>query len=495
MAEQSGQAPQRLGAGRIVMVIAGALVALTGLGLMGGGTLLVWAHATQRDAAGYYTTSTEQFATPTYALTSRVDLGDLPGKRDWVIDHPVGTARIRATSSTGTPVFIGIGPQADVDRWLAGVAHERVETANFGPFDTESTVVTGSHPPASPFDQPFWAASVSGAGRQTLRWPSESGRWTIVVMNADTTAGVAADVDAGARTAVLLPIGLGLAALSLLLFGGATALLFFGLRHHVGATPEPGAAPVNVAPTGSYPARLDGHLDPQLSRWLWLVKWVLLIPHAIVLAFLWIAVTMLTVVAGVAILFTGRYPRSIFDFNLAVMRWTWRVSFYAISAFGTDRYPPFSLQPEPGYPATFTVDYPEHLSRGLVLVKWWLLALPHYLVVGLFAGGWGIGWTGGWRVAGGGGLIALLALIAAVVLAVRGRYPDSIFDFVMGMNRWCYRVLAYTALMRDEYPPFRFDSGGIDPGGMPVLPPPGPPDRGGELVSASTGGGTEQEVQ
>jgi hypothetical protein len=200
-------------------------------------------------------------------------------------------------------------------------------------------------------------------------------------------------------------------------------------------------------------------------------------------------------VAGVAILFTGRYPRSIFDFNLAVMRWTWRVSFYAISAFGTDRYPPFSLQPEPGYPATFTVDYPEHLSRGLVLVKWWLLALPHYLVVGLFAGGWGIGWTGGWRVAGGGGLIALLALIAAVVLAVRGRYPDSIFDFVMGMNRWCYRVLAYTALMRDEYPPFRFDSGGIDPGGMPVLPPPGPPDRGGELVSASTGGGTEQEVQ
>jgi hypothetical protein len=185
---------------------------------------------------------------------------------------------------------------------------------------------------------------------------------------------------------------------------------------------------------------------------------------------------MLTVVAGFSILFTGRYPRSIFEFNLGVMRWTWRVSFYALSAFGTDRYPPFSLRPEPDYPAVFSVDYPEHHSRGLVLVKWWLLALPHYLVVGVFAGGWHIA---------GGGLIALLALIAAVVLAVRGRYPESIFDFVMGMNRWCYRVLAYAALMRDEYPPFRLDSGGIDPGSVPASPTPAPPDRSGDLIGTS----------
>ena len=236
----------------------------------------------------------------------------------------------------------------------------------------------------------------------------------------------------------------------------------------------------------TYPARLDGHLDPALSRWRWLVKWLLLIPHIVVLVFLWLAVTVATVVAGCSILFTGRYPRSIFDFNLGVMRWTWRVSFYAISAFGTDRYPPFSLRPEPGYPATFDVDYPERLSRGLVLVKWWLLALPHYLVVAVFAGGWGVGWTGGWRIAGGGGLIALLAVVAAVVLTVRGRYPESIFDFVMGMNRWCYRVLAYAALMRDEYPPFRLDTGGIDPGSIPVAPPPVPPDPSGALTGTRT---------
>src|SRR5262245_36590956 len=208
-----------------------------------------------------------------------------------------------------------------------------------------------------------------------------------------------------------------------------------------------------MVPPGAYPARLEGRLERPLSPWLWLVKWLLLVPHFVVLTFLWLAVIVLTVVAGFAILFTGHYPRSLFEFNAGVMRWSWRVGFYGISAFGTDRYPPFSLQPDPGYPADFTVDYPEQLSRGLVLVKWWLLALPHYLIVAVFVGTVGID---------GLGLIGLLAVIAMVINAFRHRYPESIFDFVMGMNRWCYRVLAYAALMRDEYPPFRVDYGGAD---------------------------------
>jgi hypothetical protein len=224
----------------------------------------------------------------------------------------------------------------------------------------------------------------------------------------------------------------------------------------------------------AYPARLDGHLDPDVSRWKWLVKWLLVIPHVVVLFFLWLATTVLTIVAGFAILFNVRYPRGIFDFNVGVMRWTWRVSFYAIDAFGTDCYPPFSLQSDPTYPADFSVDYPERLSRGLVLVKWWLLALPQYLVVAFFSGGFGAGRTGGWPVVTAGGLITLMAVIGAVVLLVRGSYPRPIFDFVMGMNRWCYRVLAYAALMRDEYPPFRFDAGGTDPGTAPSGPAPSP---------------------
>ena len=229
----------------------------------------------------------------------------------------------------------------------------------------------------------------------------------------------------------------------------------------------------------TYPVHVDAELDTKMSRWLWLLKWLLAIPHYVVLAFLWLAFVVLSVVAFFAILFTGRYPRSIFEFNVGVLRWQWRVSYYAYGTLGTDRYPPFTLRDVADYPAHLEVDYPERLSRGLVLVKWWLLAVPHYLVVGLLLGGAGyyIGNADDRSRLVATGLIPLLAIVAGLVLLFTGRYPQPLFDLLLGLNRWVLRVAGYAALMTDAYPPFRLDQGGHEDGTGTLVVTPAPPPR------------------
>ena len=209
--------------------------------------------------------------------------------------------------------------------------------------------------------------------------------------------------------------------------------------------------------TDQRPVVVEADLDEPLSRWLWLVKWLLVIPHYIVLWCLSIVYVLLTIVAMVAILFTGRYPRGIFDFNVGVLRWSWRVAYYSYGALGTDRYPPFTLDERADYPARLDVVYPGELSRLAVLFKWWLLALPHYFVAAVLLGGYRFaGWPGL-------GLIGLLVLIAGVGLAATGTYLRGIFEFVVGLDRWVLRVMAYVSLMTDEYPPFRLDQGAHEP--------------------------------
>jgi hypothetical protein len=199
----------------------------------------------------------------------------------------------------------------------------------------------------------------------------------------------------------------------------------------------------------TYPVNLKGDLNIPPGRWVWIFKWLLAIPHFIVLGFLWVAYVVVWIIAWFAILFTGKYPKGLFDFSVGVLRWSWRVGFYSYQALGTDKYPPFSLDPDPNYPADLDIQYPEKLSRGLIWVKWWLLAIPHWIIVGIFQGGYG--------GRGGGGLTMILSIIAAIVVLFTGKYPADMFKFVIGMNRWSYRVFAYVSLMRDEYPPFRLD--------------------------------------
>ncbi|HUX04459.1 MAG TPA: DUF4389 domain-containing protein [Acidimicrobiales bacterium] len=467
------------------------MVLISGIAVGVGGGALVWANANQRDSAGYFSTPTEQFHSAGRALVSSVDFSMQPGPSSWISLNPLGTVRVRV-SIAGASTFVGVARTAAVDRYLAGVAYDEVKSVSILPLRANYRWTSGSATPAPPTGQDFWAASASGTGTQQLKWHSERGRWSLVVMRSDAGSGVVARVSVATNTGLVLPVGIMLlvgAFIMVLLGGSMLGIGMIGLeRRRRGEVPPTAQREYAPPVSGAYPARLDGRLDPFVSRWRWLFKWLLVLPHVFVLAFLWLAVFSLSVVAGFMILFTGRYPRSIFDFTVGVMRWTWRVSFYSFSALGTDYYPPFSLESDDTYPASFEVDYPEHLSRGLVLVKWWLLAIPHYIIVGLFAGG-GVGFASGlhndWRFAAGGGAIGLVVCVAGVLLLITGRYPPALFEFVMGMNRWCYRVFAYVLLLRDEYPPFRFDAGGVDPGSAS---PPAPATRGpGSTGSDITG--------
>jgi hypothetical protein len=235
----------------------------------------------------------------------------------------------------------------------------------------------------------------------------------------------------------------------------------------------------------AYPVDIRGELTIPPARGWWIIKWLLGIPHYICLLGLGIAFIVVWIISFLAILITGKHPKSLFNFKLGVLRWSWRAGFYSYEALGTDKYPPFSLNPDPSYPADLDISYTEKMSRGLVLVKWWLLAIPHYIVVSFlgtplvfvcvmmffgavgligiavssyfFPGVWDLEMSN-WQAEGGGGggaLTFILAIFAGIVLLFTGKYPPSIFKLVIGFNRWIYRVAAYVSLMTDEYPPFR----------------------------------------
>jgi hypothetical protein len=188
---------------RIAAFIVSGLLGLLSLGLLAAGGVLLWG-ASQTDEQGYLNTTTERFATNTYALST--DNFDVEGV-GWIVDH--GTLRLAVESNAGKPLFAGVAPTADVQRYLRGTSHELVSDIDYSPFHADYRRFDGDRRPAEPATRDFWAASVRGAGHQTLTWDVEDGDWSIVVMNADASRGVDADVEAGAQLDFLDSAGWG----------------------------------------------------------------------------------------------------------------------------------------------------------------------------------------------------------------------------------------------------------------------------------------------
>lgn len=456
---------------RIVSALIGILLILPAIAMMLGGGAIGLGYSFGRDDDGYVDSTIDRLETASVAiLATEIDLMADPAGSDWVIDRLDAAVRLRVESSE-KDVFIGIAPEDAVNQYLSGVAHNELVD-----LDDNINPVYRNHPGSNviavPTEQAFWTESAVGSTPLTLDWELESGSWSVVLMNADGSEGVLADVNVGGKADFILPLAIILLVVGALLTPVALGLILFGTSGDRSDHPD-SVVPDGVPAAGwiddftgiehHHPVALQASLDPELSHWKWLIKWILAIPHFIVLIFLWVGFVVLTAVAGVAILFSGRYPRTIFDFNVGVLRWTWRVSYYASSGgLGTDRYPPFSLDRQPGDLATLDIVYPQRLSRGLVLVKWWLLAIPHYLIVALLIGD--IGWTNNNGTNYGPvSLLGIFTLIAGVSLLFTGKYPRPLYDLIVGLNRWIYRVVAYAALMTDTYPPFRLDQGGTEP--------------------------------
>ena len=241
-----------MSAGRVILIVLGSIGVLFGLALLAGGGFLLWADRTQRED-GYLTTPTERFATPAYALTrTRLEV-DTEGE-GWVLNESwFGKVRIRGESPGGETLFIGIGPQAEVARYLGAVAHANVQDIDFDPFRAKYLSVSGGAPQAPPTEQSFWAASASGVGTQTLTWKVRDGDWSVVLMNADGSRGVAADVDLGAKLSFLLWVAIGLLIGGVLVVGGSTALVVLAARrrHPPSAQSVPPSAGIG---SGSTPA-------------------------------------------------------------------------------------------------------------------------------------------------------------------------------------------------------------------------------------------------
>jgi hypothetical protein len=211
---------------RVIGIVVASLGGLIGLALLVGGIAVLSAYAFGRDADGYFNTDREQLQSATYAITTEdIDLG--ADEVDWAPDKILGKVRIQVDGEK--PVFVGIGPDEEVDRYLGDVAHD--ELIGFDGDEPEFNPHEGSAPRAPPGDQDFWVAEAEGSGEQAVTWDAEFGRWTAVVMNADAARGIDVEADAGVKLGWAIWAGLGMFVVGLLMTAGAViVILLIGRR-------------------------------------------------------------------------------------------------------------------------------------------------------------------------------------------------------------------------------------------------------------------------
>jgi hypothetical protein len=213
-------------AGRITAIAIGTLLVLVSLVLLGAGGTGVWADRTQRDG-GYVTTDVHEFSTSGAALaTISTELGSA-GVGWLYAPGLLEDVRIRVTpASTGRPLFVGIGPSRDVERYLAGVNHAVITEF----WDEKTEAVAGGATAGAPGMQDFWVASSAGSGSRTLEWDPADGSWTVVVMNADGRPGIDIGADLGARMPAVLWISLGVLIAGAVFLAGGGLLIAGAIR-------------------------------------------------------------------------------------------------------------------------------------------------------------------------------------------------------------------------------------------------------------------------
>jgi len=434
-----------MSAGRVLLLVFGAILVLIAVGLLAGGGALLWAEGALKDDEGFYTTRAVRLARDSYAIVSEpaeIELGPT-----WILDWSrLVTVKVEATSSEPSKgLFIGIAETEAASAYLRGVKHDEIVELDIWKRRVEYLHHPGGPPPAAPASQTFWVASAHGLGTQTLKWDLEPGNWVLVLMNEDGSRGVDVAASLGVKVPLMpgIAIGLLVGGIVVLLAGGF--MIFMAVRRPCRPEAQQGGF------MAEYPATLSiDYPERALDRLTTFFRPFTAIPILVVLGLLagpmliWEEGPWRFEISGLAafvvlptlllILFRQKYPRWWFDWNLALARFTARVAAYL--ALLTDVYPSTdeeqAVHLEIRYP-----DAKEELNRWLPLVKWFL-AIPHYIVL--------------WFL----DIAAVVVIIIAwFAILFTGRYPRDLFDFVVGVFRWHLRVLAYAFLLTtDRYPPF-----------------------------------------